>query len=77
MFDVRAVDLEVSRGLDLNDAWSDEHAADKATLHLERMYLSMILGFASLGKHVARLRSWKEIRRTSIFCVVCFIPVSL
>ncbi|KAF7896685.1 uncharacterized protein EAF01_009088 [Botrytis porri] len=72
VFDVRAVDLEVSRGLDLNDAWSDEHAADKATLHLQRMYLSVILGFASLGKHVARLRSWKETRRTSIFCAAYF-----
>ncbi|TGO53672.1 hypothetical protein BOTNAR_0289g00120 [Botryotinia narcissicola] len=77
VFDVRAVDLEVSRGLDLNDAWLDEHAGDKATLHLERMYLSIILGFASLGKHVARLRSWKETRRTSVFCAVCSIPVSL
>ncbi|THV43998.1 hypothetical protein BGAL_0773g00030 [Botrytis galanthina] len=77
VFDVRAVDLEVSRGLDLNDAWSDEHAADKATLHLERMYLSMILGFASLGKHVARLRSWKETRRTSIFCVTYFTAWAL
>ncbi|TGO15620.1 hypothetical protein BTUL_0038g00510 [Botrytis tulipae] len=77
VFDVRAVDLEVSRGLDLNDAWSDEHAADKATLHLERMYLSMILGFASLGKHVARLRSWKETRRTSVFCAVYFTAWAL
>ncbi|TGO21385.1 hypothetical protein BPAE_0223g00140 [Botrytis paeoniae] len=77
VFDVRAVDLEVARGLDLNEAWSDEHAADKATLHLERMYLSMILGFASLGKHVARLRSWKETRRTSVFCAAYFTAWAL
>ncbi|KAF7917533.1 hypothetical protein EAE99_009199 [Botrytis elliptica] len=77
VFDVRAVDVEVSRGLDLNDAWSDEHAADKAALHLERMYLSMILGFASLGKHIARLRSWKETSRTSVFCAAYFTAWAL
>ncbi|PQE09163.1 Proteasome subunit beta type protein [Rutstroemia sp. NJR-2017a WRK4] len=72
VFDVRAVDLEVSRGLDLNDAWSDEHAADKITLNLQRMYLSIILGVVSFRNHVARLRSWKETRRTSAFCALYF-----
>ncbi|KAF7959421.1 hypothetical protein EAE96_001040 [Botrytis aclada] len=77
VFDVRAVDLETSRGLDLNDAWSDEHAGDKLTFHLQRMYLSIVLGFASLGKHLARLRSWKETRRTSVFCAAYFTAWAL
>ena len=59
-----------SHGLDLNEAWSDKYASDKITLHFQRFYLSVILGVASFGKHVARLRSWKEARRTSAFFVV-------
>lgn len=62
--------MEIASGLDLNDAWSQDHAADKLTLHLERIYLTVVLGFASLGKQVSRLRSWKETRRTSAFCAV-------
>ncbi|KAK5188541.1 hypothetical protein LTR92_011426, partial [Exophiala xenobiotica] len=72
VFDVRAVPMEIASGLDLNDAWSQDHAADKLTLHLERIYLTVVLGFASLGKQVSRLRSWKETRRTSAFCAVYF-----
>ncbi|KAK5188813.1 hypothetical protein LTR92_011175 [Exophiala xenobiotica] len=72
VFDVRAVPMEIARGLDLNDAWSQDHATDKLTLHLERIYLTVVLGFASLGKQVSRLRSWKETRRTSAFCAVYF-----
>jgi hypothetical protein len=63
-------------GLDLTEAWDDEHATDKITLHLQRAYLSIILGLASFGKHVARLRSWKETNRTAAFCVVSNIPKS-
>lgn len=64
----------MARGLDLNDAWSDEYSTDKLTLHLQRLYLSIVLGLASFGKQVSRLRSWKETGRTSAFCAVCFLP---
>ena len=50
---MEAVSPYVARGLDLNDAWSDEYATDKLTLHLQRLYLSVVLGFASFGKHVS------------------------
>jgi len=73
VFAVEAVSPQVARGLDLNDAWSDEYATDKLTLHLQRLYLSIVLGLASFGKQVSRLRSWKETRRTSAFCVVYFL----
>jgi len=69
VFDVRAVPSETLSGLDLTDAWNDEHAADKITLHLQRAYLSIILGLASFGKQMSRLRSWKETRRTAAFCI--------
>ncbi|KAJ5337458.1 uncharacterized protein N7506_005480 [Penicillium brevicompactum] len=72
VFDVKAVSIETSCGLDLNDAWSQDHAGDKLGLHLQRVYLTVILGIASLGKQISRLRSWKETCRTSMFCAVYF-----
>jgi hypothetical protein len=62
--------IEAASGLDLNDAWSPDHTGDKVALHLQRVYLSVVLGMASLGKQISRLRSWKETCRTSIFCGV-------
>ncbi|KAF3906770.1 hypothetical protein AA313_de0205767 [Arthrobotrys entomopaga] len=73
VFDVRACPLQTSRGLDLNESWSEEYIDDKLPLHLQRFYLSIILGMASLGKQISRLRSWKEKRRTSVFCAVYFL----
>ncbi|KAJ5776713.1 uncharacterized protein N7511_001724 [Penicillium nucicola] len=72
VFDVKAVSIENASGLDLNDAWSQDHAGDKVGLHLQRVYLTVVLGIASLGKQISRLRSWKETCRTSIFCAVYF-----
>lgn len=62
--------MEIARGLDLNDAWSQEHSQDKLMLHLQRVYLTVVLGCASLFKQVSRLRSWEETPRTSAFCLV-------
>ncbi|KAJ6118928.1 hypothetical protein N7471_013548 [Penicillium samsonianum] len=72
VFDVKAVSIETASGLDLNDAWSQDHAGDKVALHLQRLYLAVVLGLASLGKQISRLRSWKETGRTSIFCAIYF-----
>ena len=77
MFDVKAVPIESASGLDLNDGWSQDHAKDKLTLNLQRIYLTVILGFASIGKQISRLRSWKETRRTSAFCAVRMPQVPL
>ncbi|CZS88422.1 uncharacterized protein RAG0_00177 [Rhynchosporium agropyri] len=73
VFAVQAVPPHVARGLDLNEAWSDEYTNDKLPLHLQRLYLSIVLNMASFGKQVSRLRSWKETRRTSAFCTVYFL----
>jgi hypothetical protein len=70
VFAVKSVPRSVAQGLDLNEAWSDEYASDKITLHLQRFYLSIVLGLANLGKQLSRLRSWKETKRTSVFCGV-------
>lgn len=74
VFAVESVPPHVARGLDLNEAWSDEYANDKILLHLQRFYIGIFLGLASLFKQVARLRSWKETNRTAAFCVVSFLP---
>lgn len=44
---------------------------DKLRANLERLYMTVIIGFLGLGKHIVRLRSWKEARRTACFCTVC------
>ncbi|KAJ5936536.1 hypothetical protein N7466_002986 [Penicillium verhagenii] len=72
VFDVKAVPIDTASGLDLNDAWSQDHAGDKVALQLQRVYLSVVLGIASLAKQISRLRSWKETCRTSIFCGIYF-----
>ncbi|KAJ5935933.1 hypothetical protein N7454_005231 [Penicillium verhagenii] len=72
VFDVKALPVESAMGLDLNDAWSQDHAADKMALHLQRFYLTWVLGLASIVKHISRLRSWKEACRTSVFCTIYF-----
>ncbi|KAE9362759.1 hypothetical protein N431DRAFT_391269 [Stipitochalara longipes BDJ] len=85
VFDVQAVPLVATTGLDLTEAWDDDHSTDKITLHLQRFYLSIFLGLTSFGKQISRLRSWKDANRTAAFCVTYFsawvfnflIPLSL
>ncbi|KAJ6562429.1 hypothetical protein B0H19DRAFT_1288259 [Mycena capillaripes] len=54
--------------LDLNIADEEEFSPDKLRARLERFYLTVVLSAISIVKHVARLRSWRETRRTSVFC---------
>ena len=61
--------------LDLNRTDNEQFPPEKLRMTLERFYTSVIVGFATLFNHVARLRSWKEFRRTSIFCSVCWFSV--
>jgi len=77
VFDVKAVPSRELSGLDLVEAWDDDHATDKITLHLQRAYLSIVLGLASFGKQMSRLRSWKETRRTSAFCLAYLLAWAL
>ncbi|KAI1008089.1 hypothetical protein K3495_g131 [Podosphaera aphanis] len=67
VFSIKTAPSLNATGLDLNDAKSDKYASDKLKLNLERLYLTLILGLASFGKHISRLRSWKETRRTTAF----------
>lgn len=68
VFDVRSVPMDVTSGLDLNESWAPDYATEKIPLQLQRLYLTLALGIASLIRQMARLRSWRETRRTAAFC---------
>ncbi|CAO1629754.1 unnamed protein product [Parajaminaea phylloscopi] len=56
--------------LDMNIADADEFFPDKLRSTLERCYTTIGISMVALLTHVARIRSWKEYRRTAIFAVV-------
>ncbi|TFK84092.1 hypothetical protein K466DRAFT_497246 [Polyporus arcularius HHB13444] len=59
--------------LDLEITDDEEFSPDKLRANLERLYMTVIVGMAAFGKHIARLRSWNEPRRTARFCAAYFI----
>ncbi|KAK4119105.1 hypothetical protein N657DRAFT_318464 [Parathielavia appendiculata] len=60
-------------GLDLNLADDAEFSANKFRSQIERLYMGPLLGILAGVKHIARLRSWIEPRRTGAFCAVYFV----
>lgn len=73
MYHVKAIPEAPPGGLDLNIADHDEFSADKLRANIERFYMTVVIGLISFVKHIARLRSWRETRRTSAFCAVYFL----
>lgn len=57
--------------LDLNVADEEEFSPDKLRANIERLYMTVGLGMMGFGNQIARLRSWREKRRTTWFCTVC------
>ena len=70
MYHVKATNDPLLGGLDLNIVDEDEFSPDKLRSNVERLYMTVIIGMMAFGKHIARLRSWREPRRTSAFCAV-------
>lgn len=70
MYHVKAIKGHIPGGLDLNIADEDEFSPDKLRATVERLYMTVIVGLIGFGKHIARLRSWREPRRTAGFCAV-------
>lgn len=70
MYHVKAIPRAPPGGLDLNIADEDEFSPDKLRANIERLYMTLIIGLLGFGKHIARLRSWREPRRTAVFCAV-------
>ncbi|MCJ1312668.1 hypothetical protein MMC25_006344 [Agyrium rufum] len=73
MYHVKALDEKPLGGLDLNIADEDEFSPDKLRSNIERLYMTVIIGMMGFGKHIARLRSWREQKRTAAFCTVYFV----
>ena len=63
----------VPGNLDLNIADEEEFSPDKLRATVERLYMTVIIGMMGFAKHTVRLRSWREVRRTSAFCVAYFV----
>jgi len=74
MYHVKAIDHAPPGGLDLNVASEDEFSPDKLRSNVERLYMTVIVGIAGFAKHIARLRSWGERRRTAAFATVWVPP---
>lgn len=70
MYHVKATSEIPLGGLDLNIVDEDEFSPDKLRSNVERLYMTVIIGLMGFGKHIARLRSWREPRRTAAFCAV-------
>lgn len=84
MYHVKSIPQAPPGGLDLEIADEDEFSPDKLRANIERLYMTVIIGLISFGKHIARLRSWREPRRTAAFCagyffawlIGCIVPLS-
>ena len=70
MYHVKATNDPLLGGLDCNIVDEDEFSPDKLRSNIERLYMTVIIGLMGFGKHIARLRSWREPRRTGAFCAV-------
>ncbi|KAI1458592.1 hypothetical protein F4805DRAFT_118648 [Annulohypoxylon moriforme] len=73
IYHVKEVPTAVPGDLDLNIADEEEFSPDKLRANIERFYMTVVVGLLAAVKHTARLRSWRETRRTSCFCVVYFV----
>lgn len=73
MYHVKAIPQAPPGGLDLQVADEDEFSPDKLRANIERLYMTVIIGMMSFGKHIARLRSWREPRRTAGFAAVYLV----
>lgn len=73
MYHIKAIPEAPPGGLDLNIADEDEFSPDKLRSNIERLYMTVIVGMIGFGNHIARLRSWREPRRTGAFAAVFFI----
>ena len=73
VYHLKATNYPVPGGLDLNTADDEEFSPDKLRANLERLYTTVGIGVLAAVKHIARLRSWREARRTSAFATAYFI----
>ncbi|KAK4156013.1 hypothetical protein C8A00DRAFT_41479 [Chaetomidium leptoderma] len=73
IYDVKATSYPPPGGLDLNTADDQEFSPDKLRANFERLYMTVGVGVLAAVKHIARLRSWRESKRTSYFAAAYFV----
>lgn len=73
IYHVKEVPTDVPGNLDINIADEEEFSPDKLRANVERLYMTVIIGVLGVVKHIGRLRSWRETRRTSAFCAAYFV----
>lgn len=73
MYHVKQTTKPVPGNLDLNIADEDEFSPDKLRSTLERLYMTVGIGMIGFGKHIVRLRSWREKRRTACFAAAYLV----
>lgn len=57
----------------MNIADEDDFSPFKLRANIERLYMTVIVGLISFGKHIVRLRSWREPTRTGGFATAYFL----
>lgn len=67
IFHVKSIQEPPLANLDLNIADDEDFSPEKLRAQLERLYMVVAISLLSLYKHVCRLRSWRETRRTGAF----------
>lgn len=70
VFHVKSIHSPPLANLDMNVARERQFSPDKLRAQLERMYVSVVVPLFTFSKHIVRLRSWKEPRRTAWFLAV-------
>ncbi|KAK6863580.1 hypothetical protein PG995_000108 [Apiospora arundinis] len=73
IFTVKETVKPLKSGLDFNLSDEADFEPNKLRSQFERLYMGALLGVFGGIKHISRLRSWLEPRRTGAFCVVYFI----
>ncbi|KNG49573.1 Proteasome subunit beta type [Stemphylium lycopersici] len=72
MYHVKEIPTAPPGGLDMNIADEEEFSPDKLRANIERLYMTIGIGLMGFGKHIVRIRSWRETRRTAWFCSAYF-----
>lgn len=70
IFEVRSIETAPLADLDMNIAEDDVFSPEKLRAQLERLYMTIVLSMVCLWKHIVRLRSWRETKRTALFLAV-------
>ena len=73
VFHVRSIQKPPLADLDMNIADDEEFSPEKLRSQLERFYIIVVVRIFAVWKHIVRLRSWKETRRTSTFLAVYIV----